>query len=129
AALWRRRHVVRERRRVRPAGAGALAAAIRRERRPGIAALHGSRAALLEARVQAGLVYTGRDQSAQRERLPSRREGDEGAMTRLTRRAALQRLAVGACAAPMVLRGRFRLFGPSSAEYSSRAIGLVQSAT
>jgi len=50
-------------------------------------------------------------------------------MTRLTRRAALQRLAVGACAAPMVLRGRFRLFGPSSAEYSSRAIGLVQSAT
>lgn len=51
------------------------------------------------------------------------------AAMRVTRREALRTLAMGACAAPWVLRGRFRLFGRSAAEYSSRAIDLVQSTT
>jgi membrane dipeptidase len=44
----------------------------------------------------------------------------------LTRRDALQRLAVGVLAAPTILRGRFRLAPDLPVEYSARAIRLVQ---
>lgn len=50
----------------------------------------------------------------------------------LTRRDALKRFAfagAGALAAPMINRGRFRIFANSPTEYSSRAIELVERST
>lgn len=47
---------------------------------------------------------------------------------RMTRRQALAALGIGAVA-PAVLRGRFQLFAQAAAEYSARAIRLVQSTT
>ena len=44
----------------------------------------------------------------------------------LSRRTALQRLALSAVAAPAILRGRYRLFDHAPQEYSARAIRLVQ---
>ena len=44
----------------------------------------------------------------------------------VTRRDALQRLAVGLLAAPAILRGRYRLSRIDATEYSARAIRLVQ---
>ena len=44
----------------------------------------------------------------------------------LSRRDALQRLAIGALAAPAILRGRYRLAPDLAQEYSARAIRLVQ---
>lgn len=52
--------------------------------------------------------------------------------TLITRRESLRRLALasaGLVAAPMINRGRFRLFAHSPVEYSSRAIDLVGRAT
>lgn len=46
--------------------------------------------------------------------------------TPLSRRDALQRLALTACAAPAILRGRYRLAPDIAPEYSARAIRLVQ---
>lgn len=46
----------------------------------------------------------------------------------VTRRDALQRLAVGLLAAPTILRGRYRLSPADATEYSARAIRLVQDA-
>ena len=62
---------------------------------------------------------------------------DRGALTPapeskcvLSRRAAMQRLAAVACAAPAIMRGRYALFATSSRaplqEYSARAVRLVQ---
>jgi membrane dipeptidase len=50
---------------------------------------------------------------------------------KVSRRAALESLAAGALAiagAPAILRGRYRLFAESSAEYSARAMRLVERA-
>ena len=50
----------------------------------------------------------------------------------LTRRQMLKRVtgaAAGALSAPMINRGRFRLFAGSTAEYSTRAIDLIKRAT
>ncbi|HET9533319.1 MAG TPA: membrane dipeptidase [Blastocatellia bacterium] len=50
----------------------------------------------------------------------------------LTRRQMLKRVtgaAAGALSAPMINRGRFRLFAGSAAEYSTRAIDLIKRAT
>lgn len=47
-------------------------------------------------------------------------------VTPVSRRTALQRLAVSVVAAPAILRGRHRLFADSAQEYSARAIRLVQ---
>lgn len=44
----------------------------------------------------------------------------------VTRRHALQRLAVGMLAAPAILRGRYRIDASGTTEYSARAIRLVQ---
>lgn len=44
----------------------------------------------------------------------------------VSRRAALQRLAVSCIAAPAILRGRYPIFNGTSAQYSARAIRLVQ---
>ncbi len=44
----------------------------------------------------------------------------------LSRRDALQRLAIGALTAPAILRGRYRLAADLPQEYSARAIRLVQ---
>ena len=48
-------------------------------------------------------------------------------MSGITRRDALRALAVGAIAAPAVLRGRYSLFAQSNAQYSARAVRLVES--
>ena len=53
-------------------------------------------------------------------------------MKTLTRRELLKSAAgagFGALAAPMINRGRYRLFASSSKEYSARAMGLVERAT
>ena len=50
-------------------------------------------------------------------------------MNGLTRRALLQSLGAAALGAPAVLRGRYRLFAQSAAEYSARAIRLMQEST
>ena len=47
-------------------------------------------------------------------------------MSAISRREALRALAIGA-AAPAVLRGRYQLFAQSSAQYSARAVRLVES--
>ena len=47
-------------------------------------------------------------------------------MSAVTRREAMRALVVG-LAAPAVLRGRYRLFAQSNAQYSARAVGLVES--
>src|SRR6185436_13109786 len=50
----------------------------------------------------------------------------------MTRRAAFKRVALlgaGALAAPMLNRGRYRLFAGSATEYSARAIDLVKRST
>ena len=50
----------------------------------------------------------------------------------ITRRDAVKRMAgagIGALAAPMINRGSFRIFANSSAEYSARAIDLVNRST
>ena len=44
----------------------------------------------------------------------------------VTRRDALGRLAVGVFATPAILRGRYRLSPQGAAEYSARAVRLVQ---
>ncbi|MBC7897887.1 MAG: membrane dipeptidase [Cytophagaceae bacterium] len=44
----------------------------------------------------------------------------------MSRRAAVQRLALGVIAAPAVLRGRYRLFGEGTQQYSARAVTLMQ---
>ena len=48
-------------------------------------------------------------------------------MSGITRRDALRALAIGAVAAPAMLRGRYSLFGQSNAQYSARAVRLVES--
>src|SRR5580765_4342313 len=45
----------------------------------------------------------------------------------MNRRDALRAIAFGAAAAPAVLRGRYRLFAQSNAQYSARAVRLVES--
>ena len=47
-------------------------------------------------------------------------------MSAVTRREAMRALVAG-LAAPAVLRGRYRLFAQSNAQYSARAVGLVES--
>src|ERR1043166_4934819 len=52
--------------------------------------------------------------------------------TRITRRESIKRIALayaGVLAAPMINRGRFRLFANSSVEYSARAIDLIGRST
>jgi hypothetical protein len=44
----------------------------------------------------------------------------------LSRRSALQRLAATCVAAPAILRGRYSLFSGTPAQYSARAVKLVQ---
>jgi len=44
----------------------------------------------------------------------------------VSRRRAIQHLGAAALAAPAILRGRYRLFHPSTQQYSERAIRLVQ---
>jgi membrane dipeptidase len=44
----------------------------------------------------------------------------------VSRRAVVRALAVGAIGAPAVLRGRYKLFAQSRAEYSARAVRLVE---
>ena len=55
--------------------------------------------------------------------------GSHGSITRreMLRRAGLA--SAGALAAPMINRGRFRLFAQSAQEYSARAVRLMQEAT
>ena len=48
-------------------------------------------------------------------------------MSPITRREAIRAIALGAAAAPAVLRGRYQLFAQSSAQYSARAVRLVES--
>ena len=48
-------------------------------------------------------------------------------MSAIGRREALRAIAVGAVA-PAVLRGRYQLFAQSNAQYSARALRLVESA-
>src|SRR3954463_6828249 len=48
-------------------------------------------------------------------------------MNAVTRREAIRALAMGLVAAPAALRGRFRLFAQSNAQYSARAVRLVES--
>lgn len=45
----------------------------------------------------------------------------------MNRRDALRAIAFGTAAAPAVLRGRYRLFAQSNAQYSARAVQLVES--
>ena len=47
----------------------------------------------------------------------------------MTRREALAALGLAVAGAPAVLRGRYRLFAQPAADYSARAIRLVQGAT
>jgi membrane dipeptidase len=47
-------------------------------------------------------------------------------MSEMSRRTAIRSLAIGVAGAPAVLRGRFRLFAQSAAEYSARTVRLVQ---
>jgi membrane dipeptidase len=49
-------------------------------------------------------------------------------MSLVSRREALRALVIGAAAAPAVLRGRYQLFAQSNAQYSTRAVRLVESA-
>ena len=52
--------------------------------------------------------------------------------TRITRRESIKRIALasaGVFAAPMINRGRFRLFAGSPAEYSARAVDLIGKST
>jgi membrane dipeptidase len=46
----------------------------------------------------------------------------------VTRRDALRVVVLGLAGAPAVLRGRYQLFAQSNAQYSARAVGLVESA-
>ena len=48
-------------------------------------------------------------------------------MSAVTRREALRAIALGAVGAPAVLRGRYQLFAQSNAQYSERAVRLVES--
>jgi membrane dipeptidase len=48
-------------------------------------------------------------------------------MSAMTRREAIRAMAAGAAGAPAVLRGRYRLFAQSNAQYSARAVRLVES--
>ncbi len=56
----------------------------------------------------------------------SRPKSSEDPTASLTRRAALQRFAATALAAPAIVRGRYPLFADSPQQYSARAIRLVQ---
>src|SRR6185369_6473860 len=49
------------------------------------------------------------------------------AMTSMTRREAIRAVAVGLAGAPAVLRGRYQLFAQTNAQYSARAVRLVES--
>jgi len=49
------------------------------------------------------------------------------AMTSMTRREALRAVAVGLAGAPAVLRGRYQLFAQTNAQYSARAVRLIES--
>jgi len=48
-------------------------------------------------------------------------------MSAVTRREALRAIAIGLAGAPAVLRGRYQLFAQSNAQYSARAVRLVES--
>ena len=48
-------------------------------------------------------------------------------MSAMTRRQAVRALALGLAAAPAMLRGRYTLFAQSNAQYSARAVRLVES--
>jgi len=48
-------------------------------------------------------------------------------MSVVTRREALRAIALGVAGAPAVLRGRYQLFAQSNAQYSARAVRLVES--
>src|SRR6185295_8061917 len=48
-------------------------------------------------------------------------------MSVVTRREALRAIALGMAGAPAVLRGRYQLFAQSNAQYSARAVRLVES--
>jgi membrane dipeptidase len=48
-------------------------------------------------------------------------------MSTVTRRQAIRAIAVGLAGAPAVLRGRYQLFAQSGAQYSARAVRLVES--
>jgi hypothetical protein len=45
----------------------------------------------------------------------------------ITRREALRAIGFGVAGAPAILRGRYQLFAQSNAQYSSRAVRLVES--
>ncbi len=49
-------------------------------------------------------------------------------MSGVTRRDALRAISLGLAGAPAVLRGRYQLFAQSNAQYSARAVRLVESA-
>ena len=82
---------------------------------------------LVDADPSADIRNTRRIRYRHQGRPHRRRSGEQRAMSGVTRREALRALAFGVVAAPAVLRGRYQLFAQSNAQYSARAVRLVES--